>query len=448
MTDNEDNRPLWRYPALAPAQRVLGWLSEHGMGRALRHRNYRIFAAFGWLSTIGYWMQRIAIQWLAWELTGSFAWLGAVALAEAAALMVVMPWAGAVADRVDRLRMARWARGFELAVSVLLALVAITGHVTLEVLFGLVLLTGTTQGFWSPARMAIVPNLVPREDVPAALATGSMLFHSSHFVGPAVAGFIIARWGAGYAVAVNACTFILSLVMLSIVRLERQEHRSGRSSSVVDDLLAGLQFIRTHPSIRPLMLAGLVISVGLRAYRELMAGYADGVFGLGAAGLAAMASASGLGGLIAAVGMAAYARTHGLGQVLIGSMLLNAVVQLGFALAPSFQLAVIAAGGLGFLVTVAGMSAQILVQHAVPGEVRGRVMSLWGVLFFAGPSLGAWAIGAAAAGIGFRWAMAAMTAMVVLYLVLGAPRTSVLRQMESAHVDDERKEIKSDQAVD
>ena len=354
---------------------------------------------------------------MAWDLTHSFAWLGIVALAEALGLMLVMPVGGALADRMDRLVLARRARTCELLVASSLAITVFSGAMAIHWLIPLVVLAGAAQGLWSPARMAMMPNLVAIADVPAALALGATLFHLSHFIGPVVAGWLITGAGVGYAFVCNAMTFVLSLVVLSVIRLQRHEHESGSRSSLLSGLAEGLRYVRHHPAIGPLVGAGLVMSVALRSYRELLAGYADDLFAQGADGLAALASGSGLGALLAALAMASYARTAGLSRVLVVCMAANLLAQVAFALAPRFGIAVLAAGALGFLVTTLGMSAQILLQNAVPGAKRGRVMSLWGVLFFAGPPLGAWLAGTLATGIGIRGALLGLSAVVAVYLL-------------------------------
>ena len=342
-----------------------------------------------------------------------------------------MPVGGALADRMDRLVLARRARACELLVALSLALTVFSGAMTIHWLVPLVVLAGAAQGLWSPARMAMIPNLVPVADVPAALALGATLFHLSHFVGPVVAGWLITGAGVGYAFVCNAMTFVLSLVVLSVIRLQRHEHESGTRSSLFSGVVEGVRYIRRHPAIGPLVGAGLVMSVALRSYRELLAGYADDLFAQGADGLAALASGSGLGALLAALTMATYARTRGLSRILITCMAANTIAQTGFALAPRFELAVFAAGALGFLVTALGMSAQILLQNAVPGAKRGRVMSLWGVLFFAGPPLGAWFAGTLAMTIGIRGALLILSAGVAIYLVPLVRHRRALAQLET-----------------
>ena len=408
---------------------------SRGMGRALRHRQFSLFVFFGWISTIGYWVQRLGIQWLAWELTGSYAWLGIIALSEALTLIVVMPLAGVIVDRVDRLWMARLTRFGEMLASIIIASVVLSGHATVEILVLLVIMAGAAQGMWSPARMALMPNLVPRADLTAALGVGATLFHLSHFVGPMVAGLIITKYGVGYAFVFNATTFALFLGMLAFIREVRQEQRTHVSTGYLADIRDGLRFVLGHPAIAPLMAAGALLSLFLRSYRELLAGYADGLFGAGASGLAAVASGSGIGALTAALLIATYARTRGLSTALLVAMAVNGVVQIGFALAPSLQFAVMAAAGLGFLVTIGSMSAQVLLQNAIPGEKRGRVMSLWGVMFFAGPSIGAWLTGMAANAFGLRAAIVAGTLVFLGALVVLTTRRGRLKSLEVVPAD-------------
>ena len=398
------------------------------MLRALRHRDYALFAAAGWMATIGFWVQRIAVQWIVWDLTESYAWLGTFALVEALGIMVVMPFAGALADRNDRLRLARKARGLEVAVSIAIGMTILLDQATVTSLLVLIALAGFAEGLWSPARLAIVPNLVPKEDLSSALGLGATMFHLSQFVGPVIAGFVIVQFGVGFAFLLTAILFSAMIVVLFVIRLRTSDRGARPSNRFIDDLKDGFRYAFRHEVIGAIMIMGLMISLFLRSYRELLSGYADGLFETGAAGLASLASASGAGALTAALVLANFGATHRLAGWVRWGMLGNTIALAGFALAPSMNLAMAAIAAIGFLVTIAGTGAQILMQHAVPDEKRGRVMSLWGMQFFAGPSLGAWVIGVLASGIGLRVSLLIVAGAFFLYwLVVFQRRRGALR---------------------
>ena len=144
---------------------MIFFLANRGMGRALRHRDYVMYAAAGWFSNIGLWVQRIAVSWLTWTYTGSWTWLGVIVFAEGFTTTIVMPIAGIYADRLDRLSIARISQLGLMAVSAVLAALTFLGLTNIWILLGMMIFCGVIEGFWTPVRLSIPPNLVPREDL-------------------------------------------------------------------------------------------------------------------------------------------------------------------------------------------------------------------------------------------------------------------------------------------
>ena len=170
-----------------------------GIVRALKNPNYGTYAAGNSVSLIGTWIQRIAVGWLAWELTGSGAWLGAVAFADLFPAVFIGPFGGAVADRLSRLRIITISQALAMVQAVALFWLTFSGAVTIEWLFALVLVNGFVMGFNQPSRLALVPSLVPREDLSTAVAINAIVFNLARFIGPAVAGLLIVSWGVAAA---------------------------------------------------------------------------------------------------------------------------------------------------------------------------------------------------------------------------------------------------------
>lgn len=365
-----------------------------GIVRALRHRDFARYILAHAGSVVGLWIQRIAIQWLVWSLSASYAWLGAVAAAEALAAMCFSLMAGPLADRFDRLKLAYLTQGLLMVLAFSLAGITILGYTNLHVLFGFVILTGIIEGVWAPVRLALMPNLVPRADMPAAVALTSMMFTAAIFIGPAVGGLIIAGIGVEAAFVFNACSYLGLLLVLGRIRIPAQprQDEEGRLS-LLADFRAGIAYVVSSPLLRTVVLFGLAVSALVRPYRELFAGVADDVFAQGAEGLAALASASGFGALVAAVGIAVYGRTEALARVLLASAVGAALLLMVFAVAPSFTLAVAAAAGIAFFTTLFGTGAQMMMQMNLADDMRGRVMSVWQSQFRGVPAIGAWVMG-------------------------------------------------------
>ncbi|MEE8283710.1 MAG: MFS transporter, partial [Alphaproteobacteria bacterium] len=166
-----------------------------GFVRAMRHRHYRNYTCGSVLSLIGTWTHRVALGWLAWQLTGSFAWLGIIAFADMFAMMLFAPIAGDLADRMDRRWVAFWSQFAMMCQALAIAVLVFTDLVGIWLLLGLTLVLGVMHAYHTASRLAMVPNLVPVEDLTPAIAINSMIFSVGRFLGPAVAGLIIANFG-------------------------------------------------------------------------------------------------------------------------------------------------------------------------------------------------------------------------------------------------------------
>src|SRR5690242_12367601 len=176
--------------------------------RALSSRNYRLYASGNFVSLIGTWLQRIAVGWLAWQLTHSGTWLGLVAFADLFPTVIVSPFAGAVADRRDRLGVIVATQVASTAQAALLAVLVWSGWIEIWSLFFLTLLLGVCGAFNQPARLALIPSLVDRSVLASAVAINSISFNLARFIGPAAAGLVIAEGGIALAFVVNAVTYL------------------------------------------------------------------------------------------------------------------------------------------------------------------------------------------------------------------------------------------------
>lgn len=365
-----------------------------GIIRALRHRDFALYVVAHAGSVVGLWVQRIAIQWLVWSMSGSYAWLGAIAAAEAIAAMCFSLMAGPLADRFDRLKLAYLTQGLLMVLAASLAIIALLGYTSLHVLFAFVVVTGIIEGIWAPVRLALMPNLVPRADLPAAVAITSMMFTAAIFIGPAIGGLVIASIGTEGAFVFNAFSYLGLLLVFGRIKIRPQPVRADEEKlSLFADFRAGIAYVANSHVLRTIVLFGLALSALVRPYRELFAGVADDIFARGAEGLAALASASGLGALIAAVGIAVYGRTEALARVLVMSAAGAACLLMIFARAPSFAVAVAAAAGIAFFTTLFGTGAQMMMQMNLAEDMRGRVMSVWQSQFRGVPAISAWIMG-------------------------------------------------------
>ncbi|MBT3991138.1 MAG: MFS transporter [Rhodospirillaceae bacterium] len=404
-------------------------LGEHGMGRALRHRDFTIYALAGWLSNIGLWVQKTALFWLTWELTKSYSALGGLAFAEAIMTILVMPYAGTLTDRFDRLKMARISQASLLSIGTLVAMLSAFDLITIEILFGLVMINGVAEGFWTPLRMTMPPSLVPREDLPAALGISATLFNLAQFVGPALGGVIVFWLGVTYAFSFNAASFLGYFFVLFIIKLRYEEVVSRKTAGFIKEFKEGLIYIAETPGLRRFLVLSLGVSLLMRAYRELFAGISDGIFGMGVEGLAILSSAAGLGAMFTAIFLGSFGKINGLIRIIMIGLVIAMVAQIVLATTNIFWVAVACAAVLSGTATYAGIGGQLLVQNTIHGAVRGRVMSIWGMILRGGPASGAWMVGTLAGVSDLQFAF--LTATFLFFIIWLWTLRSTKRMAES-----------------
>jgi predicted MFS family arabinose efflux permease len=371
--------------------------------RTLAHRDFGVYVAGNSVSLIGTWMQRIGVGWLAWELSHSGAVLGLVAFADLFPGVLIGPFGGALADRVDRLRVIKVAQSLIMLQALALFALTATGAITVPLLLALVLFQGAVIGFNQPARLALIPSLVPRSDLATAVAINSIVFNTARFVGPALAGLAIVALDISAVFALNALSFLAFLFALSRLRLP-PAIVSEAPSSMLGAVADGLRHALRHPGIGPILLLQAALALCARPFVELLPGFAADVFGRGAAGLAVLSSMIGIGAIAGGLWLAP--DQSGLTGVVLGSSVLTALTVLGFALCPWFWPAVACVALSGVAMVVAGAGTQTVLQAAVDEGMRGRVLSLFGLIFRGGPALGALVVGAASEAFGLQTPLA------------------------------------------
>jgi MFS family permease len=391
------------------AQGITGGIAGfENVVHALRIRNYRIYTIGNLISLSGTWVQRVAVGWLAWQLTHSGAWLGLCAAADLIPVVVISPFAGALADRVDRIRLI-WATQIAAMVqAALLAFLTFAGIINVEMLFLLTLCLGVANATNQPARLALIPSLVDRATLGSAVAINSLVFNGARFLGPAAAGFVIAQGSVALAFALNATTYVAFIIALARLTLAPGEtpaqHAGGR---IFRQSLEGYAYALRHPGIGGIVVLFCVTAVTLRGFIELFPGFADGVFHRGPYGLAWLTATVGLGAMAGGAWMLRRNGTNGLTRLIVNHTLSMSLAVLAFTATSRYELALVCAFVTGFSMVVTGISAQTLIQIAVDPAMRGRVMGLYGMIFRAGPALNAVVMGALSASWGLRVPVAA-----------------------------------------
>jgi len=399
---------------VAATREGLALLGLGNAARALGSRNYRRYVIGNGVSLCGTWMQRIAVGWLTWQLTHSGAWLGVIAAADLIATVLLGPIAGALADRLERLRVARIVQLIAALRGVVLSVLVALDLVDIGTLFAFTLLQGLINAFDGPTRLALVPSLVGRAALSSALAINSIVFNLARFVGPVGAGFAIEHGGNAVVFALNAVSYLWFFAALMTIRLERVDPAASERG-LFRSTAQGIAYAVRHPGLGPVLLLLLVSAVCMRGVVELLAGFADAVFGRGAEGLAWLTAMVGLGAMVGGIWMIRRGTEEGLPKLVIAHLLWSAVAMAGFAATNVFWLAALCLFASGFSMVVTGVGGQTLLQSSMDPAMRGRVMSLYGVIFRGGPALGTLLMGVLTGPLGFHWPVIGAGVLAVAY---------------------------------
>jgi MFS family permease len=352
------------------------------IGGVLAQRNARIFYSGSIVCWTGSWIQRIATDWLAWELTHSALWVAIIAFCNLAPSVVISPIAGAVADRMDRVRLTMASQFVSVAQAIIL---------------------GAAETFAQPARQCLIPGLVPRSHLPGAVALNSLTYNAARFVGPAISGPMIAMWGVVPSIVVNAVAFLYATLTMHLLRLDPSIRRGKPTGfSVLHDAFDGIRYVAGHRGIGPVMLFAATVGMTLRSVPEMLPPYVADQFGRGAEGLATLASTMGGAALIGGLAIAVRGRMAGLTRIAVGCGLILALATACFVATHVFLVGVISIAAIGAATTMHGISCQTLLQNATAPGMIGRVLSTWGMITRAAPAMGALAYGIASEFLGLQ----------------------------------------------
>ncbi|MBM3485133.1 MAG: MFS transporter [Alphaproteobacteria bacterium] len=360
---------------------------------ALGQGNYGLYIAGSSIGLIGLWIHRVAAGWLTWELTQSGAWLGLMAFADFFPSFVLTPFAGVLADRVNRHRLILITQVLQAVLAAILAAITVAGIVDIWSLLAITLLAGMVAAVNTAARLTFVPNLVPREHLGAAIAIDATHFNLARFIGPAFAGIIIDQFGVGTAFAINAATFTVFACVLTRVKMLAEETTARPAGNAIGQFVEGMRYALGHRGIAAMLVVLVAAALGIKPYMELLAGFAGDVFKGGPHELAIMTATTGIGAVIGAVWLGQRAGIAGLARITVWGLVIGGLSLAAFGSIDNFWLAVPMTVVAGFGMQVIGTGTQTMMQAAVAGPVRGRVMSLYGMIFRGGPAVGALIMG-------------------------------------------------------
>ena len=376
--------------------------------RALAHRNYRLYYTGGFISNIGTWMQRIAQDWLVLLLSdNSGTALGITTGLQFLPILLLSPYAGAVADRFPKKRLLQLAQLMMAAPAVLLGVLAVTGVAEQWHVYAIALLFGIGTAFEAPVRQSFVSELVTPEDLQNAVSLNSASFNGGRIIGPGLAGLMIAALGSGVqatgvVILLNAASYGAVLVALQAIRgglPERDGPPPPRRGMIVD----GMRYVRARPDL--VLILGVMFFVGTFGlnFQLTSALMATEVYGKGAGEYGVIGSIMALGSITGAL-LSARRQTVRLRLVVVSALVFGSV-EILIALMPSYLTFVLLTPVIGITALTTITSANTLMQLTVPAELRGRVMALYLMVFMGGTPLGSPLVGWVGEAFGARWSL-------------------------------------------
>lgn len=378
--------------------------------QALRHRDFRRLAVALLVSLTGSQMQTVAIDWHVYLLTHSPLMLGLVGLVRVVPIIIFSLWGGIVADRQDRRRVMLAAEALMTVLASVLAYCTFAGKDSVVLVFALTAISAGAVAFDNPARQALLPRLVPAEELPGALAVMLTVFQAAQIAGPALAGLLIAgghglfghavsqvlagassgssRKGLGLIYLVNAVSFLAVLVSLLVMETSGQVDRSeGEPAGALDSLREGLKFVFKTPIMVSTMTLDFFATF-FSGSMSLLPIFADQILKTGPVGYGWLRAAPGMGAIFGSLYATLRPLPERQGRVLLGSVAAYAGATIVFGLSRSTLLTFVALAAAGLADTISTIVRQTVRQLVTPDALRGRMTSVNMIFFMGGPQLG------------------------------------------------------------
>lgn len=384
----------------------------HQLTRSLRNRNYRRYFFGQLISLHGTQMANVAQSWLVYSLTQSSFMLGLVNFTMLLPVLLFGLFGGVLADQVSRQRLMIFSQGAAMLLAFLLAYLTLSGQVEVWHILLIAFFFGSAQAIDMPARQSLLADLVPKKELSNAVGLNSSAFNVARFAGPALAGVILIEWQEGLLFTINGLSYLVLLFVLLSLRLPGRETSSVVRGGRISAVQAGVCHAWGHPQIRPLLIHVGVVSMMGTAFVVLMPVFADQQFGGGPEMLGILLSSAGAGSVIGALNLARRGAPDGIARIIARAGVAGAVALALFAQSAQLIWALPLLLVAGFSVTTVVASTNAHIQVLVEDRLRGRVMSLFSVIFVGMAPIGSLTAGTLAEWLGVQWA-------VTLFALLG-----------------------------
>jgi MFS family permease len=382
------------------------------IARALRHRDFRLFWIGNFLSNIGTWMQNVAQGWLVLQLTNSAFWLGVVGFAASVPILLFALIGGVIADHVNKRRLLMVTQSAMMIFAFIMAALAYFKVITVHEIVLLALGTGIAMSLNTPSYQALMPQLIPREDLTNAIAINSAQFNMSRVLGPTLGGFAMALVGVAGNFFLNGLSFLAVLLALTRIKyVEPTVHQEGR---LWEKMKQGFAYVFQHAAMSSLVLLVAIGSLLAIPYLTFVPYFARDVLGSDESGLGILMACSGAGAFLGAINIAylTLIRRRGFFVVRASAGLFISII--AFTFSRNFYLSgfFLALAGYCMIISVATINSSL--QHLAENQMRGRVMSIYSTAFLGLPPIGCLIAGSLARVISVPHVIAGMSTLALL----------------------------------
>ncbi|MFD6094437.1 MFS transporter [Oerskovia sp. NPDC060338] len=381
---------------------------------SLKYYNYRLWFGSALVANVGTWMQRIAQDWLVLTVltANSGVAVGVITALQFAPVLALSAWAGVLADRLPRRKMLMATQGASGLLALGLGALVLSGHVELWHVYGFALALGCVSALDGPVRQTFVAEMVPSDKLSNAVGLNSASFNAARLIGPGVAGLLIAAVGTGWVFIINGISFGATIFALSRMRT-REMHKLPSASREKGQIREGIRYVRGRSDIIVIMVVLSVVSTFGLNFQLTSAMMARVEFGMGAGEYGMLGSILAIGSLTGALMAARRERPRV--RLVIGSAFGFAVATGVMALMPSYTTFALACIPVGFASLTMMTAANTTIQMTTDPVMRGRVMSLYMIVFLGATPVGAPIVGWIAEAYGPRWAIGigSITALLV-----------------------------------
>jgi predicted MFS family arabinose efflux permease len=350
----------------------------------------------------------LAINWLTWEITKSTKWLAVISFLDIAPNFIFVPIGSALADKIDRIRIVVITHILALLQALALAVLALTGEITIYSLAVLVFLHGLIHSFSVPALYGMLPRIISKENLSSAIAANSAYTHLSLFVGPVIAGLLIANFHISAAFFANVLGYLIYLITIGFLSIPPEEAHPRMSKGILSEVLEGGHYILTHAGIGPMLFLVFIGNAVAFSLFNLLPAFTDIVFGRGVDGLSTLMASAGLGAGVGAIWLAYRGLSERTTLLSLFSFLMVILSVALFVSTKTYLLGIVLLFFFGAGNEIRSTGIVTLIQTAVDEEKRGRVMGAYFLIYRASNAFGMLIIGTAADYLGLFYPMIAM----------------------------------------